>query len=290
MPNLQINGAQIRYEELGAGTPVALFSGGRGDMDAIRGLAERLAGHYRVIIHDRRNCGASDVVIGGELSEHEIWADDLNELLKTLDAVPAYVGGGSNGSPVSLLMAIRHPESVKGLLLWNVIGGPVAGQRLGYDYYEKFVEIAQRAGMLGVIETDFFAERIQQNPSNRERLMAMDPQEFIRVMLRWHAFFTADKPVVGATEAELKTLQVPMVIIPGDDEVHPRAVGENLHRILPHSELHPPTYSFDEAEKLRQQDPERFRELGHERRASVYLSFLENTEKALRMGRSTIIA
>ena len=280
MPSMLINGVNIRYEELGSGVPVALISGGRGDMEAVRGLAERLATHHRVIIHDRRNCGASDVVIGGELSEHEIWADDTHELLTRLDATPAYVGGGSNGSPVSLLVAIRHQETVRGLLLWNVIGGTVAAQRLGYNYYEQFVEIAQREGMQGVTESEFFAERIQQNPSNRERLSAMDPQEFISVMLRWHAFFTAKKPVVGASEAELQAIQVSAAIIPGNDEVHTKEVGENLHRILPNSELHEPVWSIQERETQIDQDPAKFRDLGYERMASVFLPFLKKAEAA----------
>ena len=134
--------------------------------------------------------------------------------------------------------------------------------------------------MKGVTESEFFAERIQQNPSNQERLLSMKHREFIDVMQRWRNFFTADKPVIGATEAELKTIGVPMVIIPGDDDTHPRAVGENLHSILPHSELHPPLWSQDEAEKLRQQDPAKFQEMGHEQRASIFLAFLEKVEAA----------
>ena len=71
-----------------------------------------------------------------------------------------------------------------------------------------------------------------------------------------------------------------MVIIPGNDEVHPRAVGENLHRILPHSELHPPVFSPEGAESLRQQDPDGFVDIGHERRAAIYLPFLERVMQA----------
>ena len=249
-------------------------------MDAVRGLAERLAPHYRVIIYDRRNCGASDVIIGGEPSEQEIWAEDLHELLNRLDASPAYIGGGSAGCRVSLLLAMRHPETVKGLLLWNVTGGAFAAERLGYNYYEKFIDIAIKDGMKGVTESEFFAERIQQNPSNQERLLSMNHREFMDVMQRWRNFFTADKPVIGATEVELKAISVPMVIIPGDDDTHPRVVGENLHRILPHSELHPPLWSRDEAERLRQQDPAQFQETGHEQRASIFLAFLEKIEAA----------
>jgi pimeloyl-ACP methyl ester carboxylesterase len=280
MPSLLINGANIAYEEMGNGTPLALTPGGRSGMEAVRRLAERLAPYYRVIIYDRRNCGASDVIIEGDLSEQEIWAEDLYELLNRLDASPAYIGGGSAGCRVSLLLAMRYPEMVKGLLLWHVTGGAFAAERLGYNYYEKFIDIALKDGMKGVAESEFFAQRIQQNPSNQERLLSMNPREFIDVMQRWRSFFTADKPVIGATEAELKTIGAPMAIIPGDDDTHPRAVGENLHRILPHSELHPPLWSRDEAERLRQQDPAQFQEMGHERRASVFLLFLEKIEAA----------
>ena len=56
-----------------------------------------LSSQCRVIIHDRRNCGKSDMVIGGELSEQHIWAEEMAALLKYLDAAPAYVAGGSAG-------------------------------------------------------------------------------------------------------------------------------------------------------------------------------------------------
>ena len=92
MPAITIDGVSIKYEEMGSGQPVALTPGGRSGMEAVRGLAERLASHYRVIIYDRRNCGASDVAIGGDLSEQEIWADDLHELLSQAGRV-ARLGG-----------------------------------------------------------------------------------------------------------------------------------------------------------------------------------------------------
>jgi pimeloyl-ACP methyl ester carboxylesterase len=108
----------------------------------------------------------------------------------------------------------------------------------------------------------------------------MSSREFIGVMQRWRAFFTADKPVIGATEEELKTIQVPIAIIPGSDDIHPTAVGEELHRILPHSELFPPLWTPEERKSLQEQDPQRFRELGHERTAAIYLPFLAKLESA----------
>ena len=56
----------------------------------MRSLSERIAAAgYRVLLHDRRNCGASDVIIDGSESEYDIWADDLHALLGGLLQVGA---------------------------------------------------------------------------------------------------------------------------------------------------------------------------------------------------------
>jgi pimeloyl-ACP methyl ester carboxylesterase len=62
-----------------------------------------------VLLHDRRNTGASDILIEGEESEEEIWTDDL-VLLGHLDALPAFVGGTSSGARMSMLTYLRHPK------------------------------------------------------------------------------------------------------------------------------------------------------------------------------------
>ena len=128
MPFTKIRGVNINYQVLGdTGAWVALSPGGRRDMSGIQTQAAALAAlGYRVVIFDRRNCGASDVVIDGDESEYEIWADDVHELLSQLGALPAFVGGSSSGCRTSLLFALRHPSSVRGLLLWRVTGGRFA--------------------------------------------------------------------------------------------------------------------------------------------------------------------
>ena len=82
MPVANVRGANINYEVLGTHGPwVALSPGGRRALDNVKPLAQHMADRgYRVLIHDRRNCGVSDLVIGGDKSEYEIWADDLYEL------------------------------------------------------------------------------------------------------------------------------------------------------------------------------------------------------------------
>jgi pimeloyl-ACP methyl ester carboxylesterase len=211
-----------------------------------------LASRYCCVIYDRRNCGASDVLIGDEPSEQEIWADELAQLIRQIDIAPTYLGGWSAACRDALLTAIRHPELVMGLLLGWVTGGVVAAERLAHQYYDEFVEAAQEGGMQAVAETPFFAERIKMNPGNRDRLLGMDASRFIEVMQRWGRELRAggDRPVIGATEVELAPLETPASIAAGDDDVHPTSAAENLHRLLRSAELHPPLISREEWDKL----------------------------------------
>ena len=68
MPIAKVRGASINYEVLGTHGPwVALSPGGRRALENVKPLAQHMADQgYRVLIHDRRNCGVSDIVIGGE--------------------------------------------------------------------------------------------------------------------------------------------------------------------------------------------------------------------------------
>src|SRR5262249_7563705 len=121
MPIAQVRGVNINYEVLGSGGPwVALSPGGRRALDNVKPLARRIAdAGYRVLVHDRRNCGLSDIVIGADTSEYETWADDLYDLLSQLKAMPMVVGGSSSGCRLSLIFALKYPQAVRALLLWR---------------------------------------------------------------------------------------------------------------------------------------------------------------------------
>jgi pimeloyl-ACP methyl ester carboxylesterase len=242
MPIARIRGANINYEVLGTrGAWVALSPGGRRDMNNVRSIAQRIAdAGYRVLIHDRRNCGVSDLLIGGDKPEYEVWAEDLYELLKQLDALPVFVGGGSSGCRLSVLFTLKYPQHVRGLLMWRVTGGAFAAKRLTQNYYGQYIEAAKAGGMKAVCEQDHFRERIAARPDHRETLMAMDPKAFIAAMEDWKAQFArgAEHPIIGASEAELRSIRVPTVIIPGNDKTHAHASAETAHRLIAGSEIY----------------------------------------------------
>ena len=242
MANASVRGVTLHYEVIGSAGPwVAIAPGGRRGIEGVQSIAQRIAAAgYRVLVHDRRNCGASDVSIDGEGSEYEIWADDLHALLTQLGATRAFVGGSSSGCRMAILYALRFPTAVEGLLIWRVTGGGTAVRRLARNYYTQYIEAAQSGGMAAVCETEHFKARIAERAENRARLMAMDVPRFIGVMERWNRYFIEgiDLPIIGATEAQLRSIIAPACVIPGNDNSHPRRVGENLATLLPNAKLH----------------------------------------------------
>ena len=110
MPVKTIRGVDIVHEVLGDSGPwVTVTPGGRRGLAGERKLAALIAeAGYRVLIHDRRNMGASGIAFPGDNESHE-QAEDLFALLTALGTGPAYIAGSSSGARMSLLLARDHP-------------------------------------------------------------------------------------------------------------------------------------------------------------------------------------
>ena len=242
MAEAKVRGVALNYEIIGTAGPwITLTPGSRRPYDELVPMAQLLAREgCRVLLHDRRNCGKSEVGIEATGSEHEIWADDLDALCRRVGATPIYAGGSSAGARLALLFALRHPDVVKGLLLWRVTGGAHAAQKLAHQYYGAYAELAKSGGMAAVCASEHFAAGIKERPSNREKLMAMKPEEFIAVMEVWRKNFlaAADLPVVGATEAQLRGMKMPVCIIAGNDKIHTPVTARKAASLIPRNEFH----------------------------------------------------
>jgi pimeloyl-ACP methyl ester carboxylesterase len=284
MAEAVVRGVHINYEAIGASGPwIALTPGSRRSFAELRGLAGALAsaGH-RVLLHDRRNCGASDVAFDGSGSEHEVWADDLHELGRQLDALPLFVGGSSAGARLAILFALRHPEALRGLLLWRLTGGQHAVDRLAENYYGKFIKIVRAGGMQAVCESEHFAECIKARPANRERLLHTDPEDFIKVMSRWREAFlqSATLPIVGATEAQLRGIAAPVCLIAGNDVVHTPVTARKAASLIPNSEFHDDVVEKRSDDNLREDwDPKEWRDQ-EPRLVQIFSAFLKRATLA----------
>ncbi|OGA54093.1 MAG: hypothetical protein A3G25_10420 [Betaproteobacteria bacterium RIFCSPLOWO2_12_FULL_63_13] len=241
MPVANVRGIKISHEVFGDSGPwLALMPGGRRGYGEFVPLARKIAARgFHVLLHDRRNTGASEILIEGSEGEEEIWADDLWLLLGQLGAAPAFIGGASSGARMSILVYLRHPEAVRGLCLMRVTSGEFAAGRLPEMYYGQFIRAAREGGMAGVCATEQYRERIAANPDNRERLMRMDPLRYIEVMSHWLELFTRGPiaPVMGVSESDLRSIRVPSIVIPGNDKTHSIGGGRAAQAAIPGSEL-----------------------------------------------------
>jgi pimeloyl-ACP methyl ester carboxylesterase len=283
MPALVVNGCTITYQELGAGVPVVLTPGGRWAGYVLRVIASELARDFRVITWDRRNTdGEADIVIAGDQSEAEIWADDLAALIRALELAPCYVGEYA-GCRVTPILCRKHPELVKGLMLAWPSGGEFAAERLPKNFYRQYITAALRRGMQGVTEVDRFASSLAKRPANRTRLLAMEPLAFVRQMAFWETFFTtsADLPIAGCrlSADEWASLSVPAIVIGGTDPIHPTAVAQKLHALLPSCRYHDPVATAAEwAERFNVLPFPQVSDFQGERIAPVWRSFIRQME------------
>ena len=282
MPEAIVRGITLNYEIIGASGPfIALTPGSRRSYRELIDLAKAIAAAgYRVLLHDRRNCGASDVVFDGSASEHEVWADDLYELARQFDALPIYVGGSSAGARLAILFALRHPQALRGLLLWRVTGGQEAVDRLAEGYYGQYITLARTGGMTAVAASEHFRECIAARPANRERLLGTDPEEFIKVMTTWRVRFlqSALLPIVGASEADLNSIEAPACLIAGNDVIHTPVTAHKAAKLIPNSELHDDVVSKrPENDLLRDWDRAEWRQ-AEPRIAAIFVDFLRRAE------------
>jgi pimeloyl-ACP methyl ester carboxylesterase len=282
MPEALVRGIHINYEVIGSSGPwIALTPGRRKAYGELIDLSKDIASSgYRVLLHDRRNAGASDVSFDGSAAEYEIQADDLRALGNELNALPMYVGGSSAGARLSFLFALRHPQALRGLLLWRITGGQEAVDRLSENYYGYFIKIARAGGMQAICETEHFRECIKARPSNRDRLMRTDPEQFIKVMTYWRERFleSATRPIVGATEAELRSIAAPVCLIAGNDVIHTPVVARKAASLMPNSELHDDVVEKrSDDDLLNQWDPKEWREK-EGRIAQIFSAFLRRVE------------
>jgi pimeloyl-ACP methyl ester carboxylesterase len=277
MTEALVRGVRLNYETIGSNGPwIALTPGSRRPYDELINISKAIArSGYRVLLHDRRNCGASEVAFDGSASEHEIWADDLYELGQILDALPMYVGGSSAGARLAILYALRHPDSLRGLLLWRLTGGQEAVDRLAENYYGQFIKIAAEEGMAAVARSDHFSECIRARPANKERLLQTDVRHFIETMTRWRECFmqSANLPIVGATEVDLRSITAPACLIAGNDVIHTPQTARKAASLISKSELHDNVVEWRSDDNLlKEWDRKEWRE-AEPRMAEIFASF-----------------
>src|SRR5207253_1338960 len=109
---------QLAAGDVGEGPAVVLIHGQPGSGADWSRVVERLQDDFRVVTPDRPGYGDTGGPAGGMVDN----ADAIVSLLDRLDIEAATVVGHSWGGGVALLLAHRHPDRVRGLVLVASIG------------------------------------------------------------------------------------------------------------------------------------------------------------------------
>ncbi len=115
MPYEKINDIQMYYEIHGDGEPLVLIVGLGTDISEWDGIIRWLAKKYKVLAFDNRGAGHTDkpdIPYSIEMMAH-----DTAGLMQTLGIEQAHILGISMGGRIALALALRHPKSVKKLVL-----------------------------------------------------------------------------------------------------------------------------------------------------------------------------
>lgn len=194
------DGMRLHVEEVGAGTPLLMLSGGPGCVNYFRPVAELLPNH-RCLLPDPRGVGQSS----GKAQDIAGEIDDLEALREQLGLERWSVLGHSWGADLGLIYALERPERVARLVCF-------AGTGVQYDRDWK---AAYEAGKH--LEADF---EVDYSPEVHASLLG-DYRHYIK------------QPDLLA---RLARLSVPVTFLHMQNDIRPNWFVRQLAELLPHGE------------------------------------------------------
>jgi pimeloyl-ACP methyl ester carboxylesterase len=252
-----IDGIRTRYEVLGSGPPLLMFSPGGFDATldkwstigvyAKTRMLEQLTPHFSCIVFDRRECGQS----GGRV-ERVTWAHYVAQgkgLLDHLGIARAHLMGGCMGCAPVAGFAAAHPASTLSMVLYWPVGGAkyrIAGQ-LRFAQHLAFVQQHGLAAVAGLAQESgkSFGEDPRGGPwaaplrTDAAFAQAYAAQDVARYQLAVAGMARAlmDRDSAPGAEAEdLMRLDIPALVVPGRDASHATSAARYLEECLPRSQ------------------------------------------------------
>ena len=112
---LDVPGASIYYEVRGSGPLLALIAAPMGG-SGFAALADLMASQYTVVTYDPRGSEHSTVADRTEITTHELLAEDVHRVLKSVSDEPVAILGSSGGAVTGLALVTAYPGQVSVLI------------------------------------------------------------------------------------------------------------------------------------------------------------------------------
>ncbi|MCF3962159.1 alpha/beta fold hydrolase [Streptomyces fuscigenes] len=253
----EIAGLRTRYRVTGEGPALLMFSPGGFDstLESWRtvgvykrlNLLDHLSRSYTCVTFDRRESGQS----GGRV-ERISWAHYVAQgvgLLDHLGIDRAHLMGGCVGCSTVAAFGAAHPDRVRSMVLYSPAGG-VRYRMKQHARFQEHLAYARTEGLGAVAalargsSAGFTADPrvgpwvsvLRTDEAFAERYAGLDPERYATTVagLVRHLF---DRDTVPGPEPEdLLTLDVPALIVPGQDASHAPSAARYLQECLPSPE------------------------------------------------------
>ncbi len=221
MPNIEVNGTSLYYEDTGPGSTgeTIVFSHGLlWGTELFEPQIAALRDRYRCVAWDHRGQGKSAAdphrhCIGMEL----VWQDAV-ALLEALGLTAVHFVGLSMGGFVGMRMAARRPDLVKTLILIETAYGPEPVENVGR--YRLLTAIYRTLGPRVIqsrVAPIFLGKTIIGDASRKA-----DVARFVKIMTRRRDIWKAINGVIdraGIAQSELARITAPTLVIVGDEDV-----------------------------------------------------------------------
>ena len=252
-----IDGISTRYDVIGSGPAILMFSPGGFDATLEKwrslGVYERiklldyLPEKYSCIVFDRRETGES----GGRI-ERVSWDSYVAQgkgLLDHLGIKQAHIMGGCMGCCPVAKFAVSHPETTLSMIHYWPVGG--AKYRInGHARFAQHLAYVHEFGLEAVVtlansHTKNFSQdprvgpwaSVLRNDSAFAEVYAQYDVEHYKLIVAGISRSLLDRDTApGAEPEDLLRLNIPTLIIPGQDGAHATSAARYLQECIPGSE------------------------------------------------------
>ncbi len=237
------DGVRLHVEDTTDGIPIIFAHEFGGDQRSWEPQIRHFSRRYRCVTFNARGYPPSDVPEQVEHYSQARAVDDIKDVMDQLDITRAHIVGLSMGGFAALHFGLTYPERAMSL----VVGGAGYGAEKEFEDYFRRVsnEVADQFEAQGCEE---FSHTYGMAAA-RIPFLVKDPRgwsEFRRILADRSARGAANtmrgvqaqRPSLYDLEEQLKRLDVPVLIMIGDEDDHCMLPGIYLKRTIPASGLH----------------------------------------------------
>lgn len=257
MPIVEIDGLRTRYETIGHGPAVLMFSPGGFDSSLENwttfgryqelGFIDALSPHYTCVVFDRRESGQS----GGRV-ERLSWDRYVAQAAGLLDHLGidrAHTMGGCVGCSTAAALAVARPGRVRSMVLFSPAGG-YTYRAAQHRRFHQHIGFAVEHGLAAVVElarstgagfskdprVGPWAAALRTDDAFAASYAATDLDRYLAIVSGTSRILFDRDTVPGVEPEDLAVLDVPALIVPGEDASHTRSAARYLQECLPDSE------------------------------------------------------